>query len=314
MAGRAIVTGGAGFIGSNLVDRLIDDGHEVLAIDDLSSGTLTRLADARRLGGVHFHQVDVRAPELTEVFTRFAPDLVFHLAAQIDVRRSVDDPVFDADVNVVGSVNTLVAAAAAGASRFVFVSSGGATYGDVDVFPTPETTPRMPGSPYGVAKKVVDEYLRYFRDAHGLDYMSIGPANVYGPRQDPHGEAGVVAIFTRALLAGRRPVIFGDGGQRRDYVFVEDVTDALVRAAEVGGGRFLNIGTGRDTSVLEVFEHLRHLTNRTIEPQFGAAKPGDISRSCLDPTAAKQHLGWEAWTPLEEGLARTVQWFRAHDD
>jgi UDP-glucose 4-epimerase len=208
----------------------------------------------------------------------------------------------------------MVAAVAAGVSRFVFVSSGGATYGEVSLFPTPETTPRVPESPYGVAKKVVDEYLRYFRDAHGLDYMSIGPANVYGPRQDPHGEAGVVAIFTRALLGGRRPVIFGDGSQRRDYVYVEDVTDALVRAAEVGGGRFLNVGTGRDTSVLEIFEHLRALTGRRIEPQFAAAKPGDVPRSCLDPTAARQHLGWEPWTPLAEGLARTVEWFRTRPD
>ena len=313
MAGKAVVTGGAGFIGSNLVDRLIDDGHEVLVVDDLSSGKLSNLADARGRGGLHFHQIDVRAPELSEVFTRFSPDLVFHLAAQIDVRRSVDDPVFDASVNVVGSVNTLAAAVEAGAQRFVFVSSGGATYGDASVFPTPESTPRLPESPYGVAKKVVDEYLRYFRDVHGLDYLSLGPANVYGPRQDPHGEAGVVAIFTKALRAGRRPTIFGDGGQVRDYVYVEDVADALVRAAETGGGRFLNIGTGRGTSVLELFEHLRTLTNRRVEPQFAAGKPGDIGRSCLDPAAAKEHLGWEPWTSLPDGLARTVEWFSRNE-
>ncbi len=312
MIGRAVVTGGAGFIGSHLVTRLVDDGAEVLVIDNLTSGRLERLAEARAVGGVHFHQMDIRADELLETFAKFQPDVVFHHAAQIDVRRSVADPVFDASVNVVGTVNVLQAAAQAGSERVVFASSGGATFGDVDIFPTPETTPRRPESPYGVSKKIADDYLRYFKDAFNLDFVSLGYSNVYGPQQDPHGEAGVVAIFTMKLLTGATPTIFGDGGQRRDYVYVEDVSDACIRAAEVGGGVYLNIGTGRETSVLELYEMLRSEVGVDLEPEFAAAKAGDIPRSVLDAAAAKDHLGWEAWTSLEDGIAETVAWFRAH--
>lgn len=312
MIGRAVVTGGAGFIGSHLVTRLVDDGAEVLVIDDLSSGRLERLAEARAVGGVHFHQMDIRADELGETLSQFRPEVVFHHAAQIDVRKSVADPVFDASVNVVGTVNVLQSAARAGAERFVFASSGGATYGDVDVFPTPEKVNRRPESPYGVAKKVADDYLRFFLDAYDLDFVSLGYSNVYGPAQDPHGEAGVVAIFTMKLLQGEAPTIFGDGGQLRDYVFVEDVSDACVRAAETGGGVYLNIGTGRETSVSELYEMLRKIIGVDIEPVYGESKAGDIPRSVLDAAAAKAHLGWEAWTTLEDGLAETVAWFKKH--
>jgi UDP-glucose 4-epimerase len=178
------------------------------------------------------------------------------------------------------------------------------------VFPTPETEPRRPESPYGVAKKIVDDYFWYFKQAYGLDYMSLGYANVYGPRQDPHGEAGVVAIFTQRLLEGRRCTVFGDGSQLRDYVYVEDVTDACVRAAVQGGGRYLNIGTGRETSVIDLYGHIRAFVGSSLEPEFGPAQAGDIPRSCLDPSAAKAALGWEPWTPLESGLRQTVEWFR----
>lgn len=311
MIGRAVVTGGAGFIGSHLVTRLVDDGAEVLVIDDLSSGRLERLAEARAAGGVHFHQMDIRAAEIGEVVSQFQPEVLFHHAAQIDVRHSVADPVHDASVNVVGTVNVLQAAADAGAERVIFASSGGATFGDVDVFPTPETVPRRPESPYGVSKKIADDYLRYFKSAANLDFVSLGYSNVYGPRQDPHGEAGVVAIFTMKLLSGETPTIFGDGGQLRDYVYVEDVADACIRAAEIGGGLYLNIGTGRETSVLELFEMLKKAVGVDVEPEFASAKPGDIARSLLDASAAKEHLGWEAWTSLEDGLAETVAWFRA---
>jgi len=310
MIGRAVVTGGAGFIGSHLVTRLIDDGAEVLVIDDLSSGRLERLAESRAAGGVHFHQMDIRAEELSETFAQFQPEVVFHNAAQIDVRRSVEDPVHDASINVVGTVNVLQAAAESGAERVVFASSGGATYGDVEVFPTPETTTRRPESPYGVSKKVADDYLRYFKDVANLDFVSLGYSNVYGPRQDPHGEAGVVAIFTMKLLNGDTPTIFGDGGQLRDYVYVADVADACIRAAEVGGGVYLNIGTGRETSVLELYEMLKGAVGADLEPEFASAKAGDIPRSVLDASAAKKHLGWEAWTSLEDGLAETVAWFK----
>ena len=310
MIGKAVVTGGAGFIGSNLVSRLVDEGAEVLVIDDLSSGRLERLTEARASGSLKFHQMDIRAGELSDVMRGFHPEVVFHHAAQIDVRKSVTDPVFDADVNVVGSVNVLRSAVDAGAERFVFASSGGATFGDVDVFPTPETTPRRPESPYGVSKKVLDDYMRYFKSAHGLDFMSLGYSNVYGPAQDPHGEAGVVAIFSRKLLANEAPTIFGDGSATRDYVYVADVADACVRAAVRGGGRYVNIGTGVETSVNELYGHLKQLTGATVDPVYADAKPGDLDRSLLDASRAKEHLGWEPWTPLEDGLAATVDYFR----
>jgi len=312
MIGRAVVTGGAGFIGSNLVNRLVDEGAEVLVIDDLSSGKLERLAQARAAGGVSFHQMDIRGEDLPATLASFRPEVVFHHAAQIDVRKSVTDPVSDAAVNVVGTVNVLMGAVEAGADRFVFASSGGATFGDVDVFPTPESAPRRPESPYGVSKLVVDDYLRYFKAAHDLDFMSLGYSNVYGPAQDPHGEAGVVAIFTRKLLRGEAPTIFGDGSATRDYVYVGDVVDACVRAAVRGGGTYVNIGTGVETSVSDLFAMLCELTGADVEPTYGDAKPGDLERSSLDPNAAKDLLGWEAWTGLEVGLSATVDYFRAH--
>ena len=312
MITKAVVTGGAGFIGANLVDRLVDDGTEVLVVDDLSTGRLERLAEARRSGRLTLHQLDVRAPELGDVLSRFEPEVVFHQAAQISVRNSVEDPVNDASINVVGTVSVLLASAEAGAARVVFASSGGATFGDVDVFPTPETSPRRPESPYGVSKMVVDDYLRYFHDSHGLDFVSLGYANVYGPRQDPHGEAGVIAIFTQRMLRGEPCTIYGDGSQRRDYVYVEDVTDACVRAAERGGGVYLNVGTGRETSVNELFGMLKRLTGARLDASYADPKAGDIARSCLDPSAAKARLGWEPWTTIEDGLARTVAWFKAN--
>jgi len=310
MMQRALVTGGAGFIGSNLVDRLVDEGVSVLVVDDLSSGSLARLAQARATGRVAFHQLDVRSPSLRDVMREFAPEVVFHLAAQIDVRRSVRDPVFDAEVNVGGLVNVLDAARLAMAERVVFASSGGARFGSAAPVPTPETAPASPDAPYGVSKLVADAYLDYFERAHGLDYVSLGFANVYGPRQDPHGEAGVVAIFIGRMLEGKRCTIYGDGRQTRDYVFVEDVTDACVRAARVGGARYLNIGTGVETSVLDLFHMLQRITGNHLVPEFAAPRPGEQARSCLDVAAASQELGWEPWTSLEEGLEKTVASFR----
>jgi UDP-glucose 4-epimerase len=308
---RAVVTGGAGFIGSNLVDRLVDDGTEVLVVDDLSSGMLSRLADARRRGSVQVHQLDVRAPELRDVIVGFAPKVVFHLAAQIDVRVSVADPVRDASINVLGTIAVLSAAREAAVERVVFASSGGATFGDTDRIPTPESVERRPDSPYGVSKLVVDSYLDYYRRAYGLDYMSLGFSNVYGPRQDPHGEAGVVAIFAGDLLGGRVPTIYGDGTQTRDFVFVEDVTDACVRAAAIGGGGYLNIGTGVETSVSGLYRAMADIVGVDTEPKFAAARAGEQRRSCLDPAAAARRLGWEPWTPLHDGLTATIDWFRS---
>ncbi len=307
---KAIVTGGAGFIGSNLVSRLVDEGTEVLVVDDLSTGMLSRLADARRRGRVHVHQIDVRAPEMRDVFIGFTPQVVFHLAAQIDVRASVADPIADASTNVLGTINVLLAARDAGADRVVFASSGGATFGDTDHIPTPETVERRPDSPYGVSKKVVDDYLDYFKRSAGLDYVSLGFANVYGPGQDPAGEAGVVAIFSGDLLAGRTPTIYGDGLQTRDYVFVEDVTDACWRAALQGGGRYLNIGTGTETTVVDLYDKMARIVGSSVRPNHAAPRAGEQRRSCLDPTEAQKALGWEAWTNLDDGLAQTIDWFR----
>jgi UDP-glucose 4-epimerase len=258
--------------------------------------------------------MDIRAPELRDAVVKFGPEVVFHMAAQIDVRKSVNDPAEDASINVVGTVNTLQAAVDGGAARFVFSSSGGATFGDVDVFPTPEKVARHPESPYGVAKKIVDDYFAYYRLAYGLDYVSLGYSNVYGPRQDPHGEAGVVAIFSQRLLGGQRCTIFGDGSQLRDYVYVEDVTDACVRAADRGGSRYLNIGTGRETSVIDLYGYIRDFVGSSLEPEFAPAKAGDIPRSCLDPSAAEADLDWQPWTSLESGLRQTVDWFRANPE
>ena len=307
---RSVVTGGAGFIGSNLVDRLVDDGHEVFVIDDLSSGSLANLTTARRRGSVVLHQIDVVSPEVVDLVRSFQPNNVFHLAAQIDVRHSVADPVQDARTNILGTVNMLEAARHGNADRFIFSSSGGATFGDTFNIPTPETQKREPGSPYGVSKYVVEEYFRYYNDTYGLDFVSLGFANVYGPRQDPHGEAGVVAIFIGDLISGRVPTVFGDGNQTRDFVYVEDVADALVRAARIGGSRYLNIGTGVETSVARLYEYVVEATGTDVAPIMAAAKRGEQLRSCLDARAAQVHLGWEAWTPLAEGISETVAWFR----
>ncbi len=312
MITKAIVTGGAGFIGANLVTRLADEGTDVLVVDDLSSGRLERLTEARTSGRLTFHQLDVRESLLHDLMDRFRPEVVFHLAAQIDARRSVVEPVLDASINVVGAVNVLQAAADAGVPRFVFASSGGAQFGSTDNLPTPETEPRRPESPYGVAKRVTDNYLEYFGFAHGLDYVSLGLSNVYGPAQDPHGEAGVVAIFTRALLRGRTPTIYGDGSISRDFVYVDDVTDAFIRAAEKGGRLYTNIGTGRETSVSQLYDIIAAAVGTDARPGFAPAKPGDVARSCLDAGMAREVLGWEPWVGLEEGIERTVAWFRAN--
>jgi UDP-glucose 4-epimerase len=308
-----VVTGGAGFIGSNLVDRLVDEGIDVLVIDDLSSGSLGNLAQARRRGHVTVHQIDVMDNGVVSLVRDFRPETVYHLAAQIDVRRSMVDPVFDAHVNVVGTLNVLEAARHSGAGRFVFASSGGATFGDTFNIPTPESEPRRPSSVYGVSKFVVEEYLRLYRDTYDLDCMSLGFANVYGPRQDPHGEAGVVAIFIGDLVGGRAPTIYGDGSQTRDFVFVEDVTDAMLRAARIGGGRYLNIGTGVETSIAKLYDIVVDATGADTAPIMAASRRGEQLRSCLDASQAREHLGWEAWTPLTEGIAQTVRWWRSQE-
>src|SRR5580658_4223862 len=253
-----MVTGGAGFIGSNLVDRLLAEGHAVDVIDDLSSGSLANLAAARSSPGheLSFHQLDVRSGELVEMIARRRPEVIFHLAAQADVRVSVNRPVFDADVNILGTLRVLEGARALESARVVFAASGGTLYGEPDLadLPVREAHPHRPLSPYGVSKKTVIDYLVAYRELHSLEFAALALANVYGPRQDPHGEAGVVAIFAQRLVEGVPVTIFGDGEQTRDFVFVDDVVDGFVRAATKGGGLICNIGTGQETSVNQLWQ------------------------------------------------------------
>jgi len=309
---RALVTGGAGFIGSNLVDRLLADGHDVDVVDDLSSGALANLAEARaqRSHRMTFQRLDVRSAAVTELIVHRKPEIVFHLAAQASVTVSVAKPAFDAEVNVLGSINVIEGALAAGTRKVVFAGSGGTLYGVPESIPTREGHPQHPVSPYGVSKKVVSDYLHYYRAIHGLESTTLALANVYGPRQDPHGESGVIAIFANKLLAGDRPTIFGDGEQTRDYVFVDDVCDAFVRATDKAGGLVVNIGTGVETSVQHLFDAMARDVAFGEPARYAPPRAGELRRSALDPGRAAIHLGWEPWTTLDQGLHRTLDWFR----
>lgn len=313
MAAKALVTGGAGFIGSTLVDRLLAEGWRVDVVDDLSTGSLANLADARSQPGrrFSFHRMDVRSPGIVDLVAHRRPDVVFHLAAQADVRVSVARPAFDAEVNVIGSLNVFEGCLAAGVSKVVFASSGGTIYGTPEELPVREGHPQRPESPYGVTKKAVGDYLHYYREIRGLEYSALALANVYGPRQDPHGEAGVVSIFAGKLLAHERPVIFGDGNQTRDFVFVDDVVDAFARAAEKGGGLLMNIGTGVETSVQQLFDTMARLTGFKEPARYDPPRSGELARSAIDPGRAGIHLGWKPWTPIDEGLGRTIEHFKA---
>ena len=302
----------AGFIGSNLVDRLLADGYEVDAVDDLSVGSLANLSQARSdlSRRFRFHRLDVRTPGMVDLIRQRQPEVVFHLAAQADVRVSVAQPVHDAEVNILGSLNVAQASVAAGTRKLVFASSGGTIYGAPEDLPVREGHPQRPLSPYGVAKKAVGDYLHYFREVHGLEYTALALANVYGPRQDAAGEAGVVAIFSGRLLEGEPCTIYGNGEQTRDFVFVEDVVDAFTRAATKGDGLLMNIGTGVETSVQQLYDVMAALAGRDEPPRYAPARLGELQRSCLDPGRAGIHLGWEPWTSLEEGLRRTIDWHR----
>jgi len=254
--------------------------------------------------------LDVRAPELGEELVQRRPEAVLHLAAQMDVRRSVADPLYDASVNVIGTVNALAAARRAGARRFVFASSGGAVYGEQEQFPAREDHPRRPASPYGASKLCGEEYVELARRG-GLSTLSLRYANVYGPGQDPLGEAGVVAIFLHRMLSGGEPVVNGDGRQTRDFVFVDDVVDAFARAATRGSGLLLNVGTGDETSVNELYETMATAAGVDTPPHHAPARPGELARSALDPARAAIHLGWSPWTPLPDGVAAVLEWFAA---
>jgi UDP-glucose 4-epimerase len=309
---RALVTGGAGFIGSTLVDRLVSEGHEVVVLDDLSTGSLENLADALATGMVEHVEADLAGPDLAGVVAEARPEVVFHLAAQADVRRSVADPVADARVNVLGSVALAKAAVDQGVARLVFAASAGMGYGEPDPadLPVDEDYPPRVTNPYGVSKRTVEDYLATFNAMYGLDSVSLRLGNVYGPRQDPHGEAGVVAIFCARLLTGEPVVVYGDGAQTRDYVYIDDVVEALLMAASEPKAvrQRLNIATGVETSVLELYAALREVTGFGPEPTFAPSRTGELQRIGVDVRRAKEVLGWRATVDLPTGLARTWAW------
>ncbi len=295
---RAIVTGGAGFIGSHLVDALVARGDDVVVVDSLATGKRERLNNTATLvvGDIRDGSI------LDETFREARPDVCFHLAAQADVRRSIEDPVFDGDVNVLGTVGVLEAARTHGA-QVVFSSTGGAIYGECER-PAAEDSALQPISPYGTSKLAAEEYLRTYNRLYGTQHVALRYANVYGPRQDPHGEAGVVAIFFGRIASGEQPRIYGDGRQTRDYVYVGDVVEATLRATDKAGGVF-NVGTGQETSVVDLYNACRRVSGADLEPEFAEARLGELARSVLDPARAVSELGFHADVSLEDGLART---------
>ena len=299
---RAIVTGGAGFIGSHVARALLDTGADVDVVDNLASGKRENLPDGARL-----HDRDIREP-LDDLFGELRPDVCLHLAAQIDVRVSVARPDFDADVNVVGTIRVLEAARRH-STHVVFASTGGAIYGECER-PAREDDPRRPIAPYGTSKLAAEEYASTYNRLHGARHVSLRYGNVYGPRQDPHGEAGVVAIFFNALAERRAPKIFGDGTQTRDYVYVGDVAAATLLAIERDGGVY-NVGTGIETSVLELFETCRRIAGVDLEPEFAPPRTGELQRSVLDTGLAERELGWRAAEGMESGLRETWAWISA---
>jgi UDP-glucose 4-epimerase len=308
-----IVTGGAGFIGSHLSDRLLAEGHRVVAVDDLSTGRIANLTEARGYGkDFTFYNMDVRTEGLRTLFDRHHPEVVMHLAAQAGVRPSMEEPEQDASINVIGLLNVLECSARSGVRKFVFASSGGTIYGEPRRLPVKETATSgsHPLSPYGITKKVAEDYLRFFHRYRGLDYTALALGNVYGPRQDPGGEAGVIGIFAAKMLAGETPTIYGDGNQTRDYVFIDDTVHAFALAAERGSGRLLNIGTGLETSVNGLFRMLADITGHGGQPLFGPLPGGELRRICLDNELAEEQLGWRPWTHLEDGLKETVAFMR----
>jgi UDP-glucose 4-epimerase len=302
---KILVTGGAGFIGSHIVDALVGEGHAVVVLDDLSTGRRDQVNPR-----AEFVQMDIRNVAVAELFGRHRPDVVIHEAAQMDVRKSVEDPLFDASVNISGTLNLLEQARITGVKKFIFASTGGAIYGEQDYFPADEEHPARPLSPYGIAKLAVEKYLFYYNQVHGLSFVSLRYANVYGPRQNPHGEAGVVAIFTSRMLSGEQPLINGDGGQTRDYVYVGDVVKANLLALACDRPEIFNVGTGRETDVNTLFAGLRSLTGSACGEKHGPAKKGEQQRSVIDSSRLARAFGWKPSVALQEGLRLTVDYFK----
>lgn len=311
---KIIVTGGAGFIGSHIVDAFVARSHRVVVIDNLFSGKKENINPKAK-----FYKMDIRDKKIADIFKKEKPEAIFHYAAQIDARASARDPMFDAEVNVLGSINILQNAANAGVKKIIFASSGGSLSSEETVLPTPENKTALPVSPYGAAKFSVEMYLHYFWRNYGMKYIALRLANVYGPRQSPHGEAGVIAIFTNRMLHGEQPIIFGSGKQTRDYVYVGDVVRANLLALKSKKIGSFNVGTGQETSVLKIFKILRKLTDSRVPEIFGAPigqgkvageVAGEQMRSVLDNSKIRRELGWKPSINLDKGLEMTVKWFR----
>ncbi|TRZ97581.1 MAG: SDR family oxidoreductase [Nitrospiraceae bacterium] len=302
---KILVTGGAGFIGSHIVDRLVQEGYGVVVADNLATGKRRNINRA-----ANFYRADIRSRWLERVFRRERPAIVCHHAAQMDVRRSVQDPMFDAETNILGTLNVLRYAIKYGVRKFIFASSGGAVYGEPEKLPVSESHPTRPMSPYGISKAVGDEYLRYFYDADGMEYVSLRYANVFGPRQDPYGEAGVVAIFTQKMLQGEQPIINGNGRQTRDFVYVDDVVEANIAALGKEAHGIYNVGTGQETTINELFSLLAGFINPSVREVHGPAKKGEQLKIALDSSRIHRELDWEPKVSLKDGLARTVDYYR----
>jgi len=297
---KILVTGGAGFIGSHLVDRLIKLGHKVVVIDNLSTGKKENLNKESI-----FYEADIQGPELGEVFAKEKPEIIFHLAGQINIRRSVKDPIKDAKINILGTLNLLENSRKQNVEKFIFSSTGGAIYGDTNIIPTPENHLLQPVSPYGVGKLAVEKYLYFYRRVYGLSFVSLRYANIYGPRQNPEGEAGVVAIFCNKISKGEQPIINGDGKQTRDFVYVEDAVEANILSLRKGVEGSFNIGSGKETSINTIFEEIKRALNSDFEKTYGPAKTAEQRRSCLDFSKAKAELNWEPKIGLRQGIEKT---------
>ncbi len=302
---KVMVTGGAGFIGSNLADAYIEDGYDVVIVDNMSSGNRENLPDNAK-----FYEIGIESPDMEKVFASERPDFVVHHAAQIDVRKSVEDPALDAKINIIGSLDLLQLALRYPIEKFILASTGGAIYGEQDYFPADEKHIERPISPYGIAKLSVEKYLHYYHVVHGLKYTALRYANVYGPRQNPHGEAGVVAIFCQKLIQNKAPFIFGSGKQSRDFVYVGDVVRANILATKSDFVGSLNIGTGLETDINEVYKSVANALGVDIKAIYRDGKIGEQMRSLLDSSKAKEILAWESITSFDEGIKNTVEYFK----
>ncbi len=303
---KVLITGGAGFIGSHIADRYLELGNDVVIVDNLITGNRENIPKK-----AIFYELDICDRDgIREVFEKERPDVVSHQAAQMDVRKSVEDPIYDATVNVLGSINLLENCIKHKVGKFIFASTGGAIYGEQDYFPADEHHPLRPLSPYGITKLTTEKYLYFYQQTYGLKYTALRYANVYGPRQNPHGEAGVVAIFSTRMLTGEQPVINGDGKQTRDYVYVGDVVKANELALKQGDNGIFNVGTGIETDVNALFRKIAGYMDHSVQEVHGPAKPGEQQRSVLDYSLIKQVLGWQPTVTLEEGIEKTVTYFR----